>query len=284
MLTVNTLTCKNHLNFAVPCLKSFLTHCKDQIAFRIYNDGSLNTKDVENLKREFAGAEIVDYREFFQHSSEKLGKYPRILRWRKISAFALKIFDIPLNSPDKYLLLDSDIMFFRDFYGFNNQNLKSAQFIAMRDLITNSYGINFGYRYLNKKTKIRIPDRINTGFLYMDKEIYDLDHLEWLLDRFHDDQLKGWSPIEQFCYATLARDKKAYYWNPQQLVMTLDPVVLRNTVAIHFIHNIRNKMNGFLNSSYSDQGPICLNFEPVTYHPMIIAALERAYEKVFVNL
>jgi hypothetical protein len=291
-LQVNVLLCKDHVGFAIPCLKSFIARSEDDVALHIFDDGSLGERDCFALSHEFEDLMLHRFNEYYGEISEGLRKYPACLKYRKDSPYALKLLDLPLSSPSTFLNLDSDIYFFKNFKGLNRATIEDPDYVGARDLITHCYGLNLQERYLNKKIPL-LPDRLNSGFIYMNKRIYDLDLIEWLLKDLYE--VKGsYFPrvTEQYVLAGLAAKNKSFVWDRNQVKIQNPYSVVKtdgNTVAIHFYHGVRHMLVNHIDNDDGKRPEMNekvqrLILEPVTYHSLLHSAFERVVEKFIFRL
>ena len=101
-MQINTLLCKKHMSFAIPCLKSFLARSIDDVELHIFDDGSLTESDYEILNDNLDEVLIHKFQNYYDEVSESLSNYPFCLKYRKKSPLALKLVDLPLSSPDTY--------------------------------------------------------------------------------------------------------------------------------------------------------------------------------------
>ena len=277
---VNTLLCKKHLQFAIPCLKSFVKSCLDDFNLHIYEDGSLDQKEIELLEKEFPGSKIHKSEDVKERTMGMLSSFPNCLKYKLNSNFSLKLIDIPLDSPDQFSFVDSDILFFRKFKNLDRSENEEETMVFMKDAVTYGYSLSFRDRYLGEK-KIKLPDKINSGFMFVDKEkSYDLEYIDWFLGRYMTDISWRISILEQSCWAGLASRVNAFYWDTSQIQIPLNTDKIgKGVVAFHFIHNIRDRMEPFY-EQYFDEEPIKLKTSPVTYRNKYLVLAEKIYERV----
>jgi hypothetical protein len=291
-LQVNTLMCKNHMHFAIPCLKSFMAKAVDSITLHIFDDGSLTEPDFLALSNNFEDFVIHKFHEYYDGVSESLRKYPTCLKYRKESPYALKLLDLPLSSPDIFVNLDSDIYFIKKFIGLNIARIEDPDYVGARDLITHCYDLTLKERYLNKKIPL-LPDQLNSGFVFMNKRIYDLDFVEWFLKNIFEVRKSNYPRVTEQCvFAGLAAKKNSFVWHPKQIKIQNpynEPQVDDSVIAIHFYHRVRPKLIKFIEEGNSkmpetNEDVVQLLLEPVTYHSLVRSAFERVVEKYVFHL
>ena len=291
-LQVNCLLCNEHLSFAIPCLISFMLRAIDDIELHIFDDGTLTESDFELLNDSFDDLIIHKFHEYYDEVSESLSKYPTCLNYRKESPFALKFLDLPLCSKNVFVNLDSDIYFFKTFKDLNRSSLDDPDYVGSRDIVSRCYGLSFRERYFNKKIS-KLPDQLNAGFIYMNRRIYDLDHVEWLLKKIHEVKKSEYPRLtEQFVIAGLVSNKNSFIWDREQIKLqnpNSEAKVKDSTIAIHFYHRVRSKLlpiieNENLNTIDKNEAAVPLLLEPVTYHSVLRFAFERVVEKYVLGL
>jgi hypothetical protein len=264
----------------------------DEVALHIFDDGSLDESDWQLLSDNLGDFQIHKFKEYYDKVSESISKFPTCLEYRRRSPFALKLLDLPLSSPNIFVNLDSDIYFFRAFKGLNRVQLEDPDFVGARDLVTHCFGLKFHERYFNKRIPV-LPDKVNVGFIYMHRRIYDLDYLEWLLKNIFEVKKSDFPrEAEQYAFAGLAAKKKSFIWDRDQIVC-LNPhrkvKVDDSTIAIHFHHTVREKFFPAIEHDNLDQvritdNAVPLKLESTTYHSVIRAAADRIWHKYALHL
>jgi len=180
---IHMLLCERDVAAALWCLKTFYYHSKYDGRLVIHDDGSLNDKSVETLKRHLSGCKIISKKEADEKMAGALKGYRfsneyRFGRNRHI--FALKLLDfLFLSSTPGYLMMDADILFFNHCSQIINC-IETGRGFFMRDSI-NAYALPI--KYLSSKFPFEITDRVNAGLVFIpDKNIYEMDFIENYLE------------------------------------------------------------------------------------------------------
>src|SRR5690606_35617287 len=137
---------------------------------------------------------------------------PNCRRYRGDHAMALKLFDAPLLAGGPFASCDSDVLFLRPFRGLDRRGT-GEHFACMKDLAT-AYSMTFAVRHWGRH-RLRLPEAVNAGVLYVGPGVYDLDFVEWLLGvegfRHYD-----WV-VEQTSWAALGGRVGARHFDPRQV-------------------------------------------------------------------
>ena len=96
-------------------LKSFYWSSRRHYALCIHDDGSLKPHQVEELRRHFPTARIINRPGADARIRVLLAAYPRCLKFRLTNVLAPKVFDFSAYlEAERMLLLDSDVLFFAE--------------------------------------------------------------------------------------------------------------------------------------------------------------------------
>lgn len=105
---------KDWLNL-VWTLKSFYHFSQRQYSVCIHDDGTLTEENFSTLQYHFPNARIIDRKQADEKVLPLLSSYPRCLEFRKTNHLSPKVFDFAAYLQcDRLLLLDSDILFFKE--------------------------------------------------------------------------------------------------------------------------------------------------------------------------
>ncbi len=190
------LTCRKDLLDAVWCLKTFLGFTRLHVDLFIHEDGSLDHAAIETLQRHFVGARVIRRAEADGIARGQLAHYPNSRRFRSARATAMKLFDfLFVARREKLLLLDSDLLFFRDA-------------VEIHELIAQDHAFYMPDRFnaydhtdeLVARCGARLLPRVNTGLAYVPKSLIDWEVIESFL-QLYDDAFGYWT--EQTLYALL---------------------------------------------------------------------------------
>jgi hypothetical protein len=234
--SVCVLLCKAHLDMARFCLPTLAAACKDAYEGRVYDDGSLGEEDREEVAELLPGWTVVSARESDELVEPLLRSVPACREFRQHHRFARKLLDIPLLHPTGYGYVDSDVVFLRDFTGFDRAGHTGGGVTYMWDIDDYS-SIQFLHRYFTG-TRIRLAERVNAGFMFVGKGTYDLEFVEWFLGqpRYRD---QDWA-VEQTCWAAMAARVDAAYFSPSQVTFPRsDRRVGPEVAALHYISPLR---------------------------------------------
>jgi hypothetical protein len=160
------------------CAYSLITRSGIYVRPVIYDDGSLTQADVAAIQRIFPDAEIIAA----EVTEAKLDQYlPSVqfptLRSRRLEYFNLrKLTDIHVNSQGWKLVLDSDMLFFRQPDFLSNWLASPQQPCYMVDVET-AYG--YSDELMQRLAGVSIPEKINVGICGLQSESIDWDELEY---------------------------------------------------------------------------------------------------------
>ena len=174
------------------CAYSMIQQAKVNIRPIIYDDGTLEPKYVREIKRIFPNAKIILRSETETRLNELLpiSKFP-YLRERHLNYPNIrKLIDIHLGSRGWKLVLDSDMLFFRNPQFLIDWLKSPNQPCYMIDTET-SYG--YSQSLMSSLTGVTIPERLNVGICGLKSE--DID----------------WEKLEFWCKTTIEKEGKHYY-------------------------------------------------------------------------
>lgn len=182
------VTAQPDLLMACWCLKSLIQYSGEVWDIWIA-DGGLDEQSAALLKAHFPGIQIVRSGELSELSVSKLRQFPLCswLRHQRGYAPSIKLFDPLFHvAPHRFLLLDSDILFFRKpevlLSLLRNEDNRSAH----------AFNLENG--------------RINSGLGVIDPELIAPEDIERHLASMTSKQRWGWV-VEQDLYASLVRDR-----------------------------------------------------------------------------
>jgi hypothetical protein len=183
------------------CLHSLATQSRRPVAPVIYDDGSLTLAQRNNLARLFPLGSIVSRadtvakldqllpRELFPTLRERWENYPNIR----------KLIDPHLGSTGWKLVLDSDLLFFREPTLLLNWLYKPAAPLHAVD-VERSYG--YSDSLLASVATAPLADKLNVGLCGLRSEELD------------------WEKLEHLCHTLIERERTHYYLE-QALVAVL---------------------------------------------------------------
>jgi len=148
------------------------------------------------------------------------GRYPRLLDARQQSAFMMKLIDpMLLTSVGRIVILDSDVLFFRD-PGELRAHVERAPadaWLFQRDPVST---YNITEDAAASALGIRIPERVNSGIAVVPRALVDLDLCERLLEHPDVRRPSGW--IEQTLFALCAGARGHVEYLPSSYVVSLE--------------------------------------------------------------
>lgn len=168
----------------------------------IYDDGTLEQIHHDALSRIFPDLRIVSYRTISEQLDQHLplAQFPWLRSRRLHYPNLRKLTDIHINSSGWKLVLDSDMLFFRE-PSFLLDWLQSPQLPCHMTDIDNAYG--YSAALMEKLTKAQIPDRINVGICGLKSD--DLD----------------WDELEYWCKTLIEREGTHYYQEQAMIAMLM---------------------------------------------------------------
>lgn len=246
--TVVTLLGHTHVEMALECLGSLRRYSADQVQFRVHDDGSLTSGDLDRLAAALGEIEAIPRREADGQVEERLGTRPALREARRRNPLILKLLDVPLLAGgDELAFCDSDVLFlrpFRDLFRFPEPET-GAVFMADRQ---NAYSLRSWHLL---RHRLSLPRQVNTGVLLFRTGGLDLDLLEWYLARPEMSFAPVW--VEQTAWALLAGRAPCRLYDPGQIAFPgkgspADPV------ALHFVSPLRQLLEPALRQARDRQG------------------------------
>lgn len=171
-----------------------------RVSVRIFDDGSLTSEQFNAIRRVSEAAELVSApaaEEMLAHSLPA-DRFPALHARRKKLPLMRKLMDVHGTSPGWRLLLDSDLLFFRNPSLLLDWLDTPSQPIRATDVI-NAYG--YSLPTLHTLAGHPVPEKINTGILGLHGPSID------------------WERMESWCRALDARG--SHYYQEQALVALL---------------------------------------------------------------
>jgi hypothetical protein len=216
-LKVATLVSSKDVEMLVWALKSLFYFSKRDWDLWII-DGGLTSRDESVLLHHFPNARIFFERDLVNRFANDLDDFPLLKGLRFKNPLAKKIVDAPrLLGGRKFLLLDSDVLFFRAPVELVDLLENPAQQFAF---CVDQLGINSGVAVI-PGTKINFAE------------------LERLLVSMTEEKRAGWQ-VEQDLYALLS--KSHFQRLPESYA--IEPAVLlgyESLVCCHFVHVCRHR-------------------------------------------
>jgi hypothetical protein len=237
---VASLVCHAHVDMALACLGSLLASSSTPLSLHIHDDGSLTDADRERLRQGLPDCIVVLPENADDAVLPELARYPECSAFRKKSALARKLLDVPLISTEPFVFCDSDVLWQRPFEGLFELPDATTKVVFMRDH-QEAYALR-PWNLMGRRA-VQVPRRVNTGLMLASPAVLDLDFLEWLLAL----RLPSFSrfPLwtEQTCWAALGRRAGCRMWDPAQIRVIRNSRCLdQPLVAGHFTSSVRSLM------------------------------------------
>lgn len=184
------------------CAYSLAIHSEINLRSVIFDDGTLELQYTSEFKRILPNSKIVSY----QESEELINKFlPKekfpFLRERRLNyPHIRKLTDIHIGTCGWKLVLDSDMLFFRN-PNFVLDWLESPERPLYIQDVTNSYGYSNDLMY--SLANDQIPQKLNVGMLGLKSEEID------------------WEKIEYWCKKMIEAEGTSYYQEQAIVAMML---------------------------------------------------------------
>ncbi len=252
----NVMTMVSHSDTAtaVTCLKSVLHYSVEPIQFVIFDDGTLDSADKDQLKSVSPGTTIVEKAEADELCLRKLSGYPTCVRFRSANVLFRKLFDIPLATSADLFYIDSDIYFFKPFAGLFALDEREQDVVFMDNRVE-SYSVRPWH--IIGSNGLNLASRINTGIICLRRGCLDLDFIEHVLRRWGsvlESHHLWWG--EQTCWAALATRLRAYVCDRKQIAIMRSGLELSEEMcAVHFVSSFRHALP-YYSARYPAVGPI----------------------------
>ena len=168
----------------------------------VYDDGTLESKYIQEIKRIFPNAKIILLEEIETYLEQYLPESKfSYLRERRLNYPNMrKLTDIHVGSRGWKLVLDSDMLFFRSPTFLLNW-LQSPQTPCYMVDTKTSYG--YSEALMSSLTGTTIPERLNVGICGLKSE--DID----------------WEQLEFWCKTTIEKEGKHYFQEQALTAMLL---------------------------------------------------------------
>jgi len=144
-------------------------------------------------------------------------RHPRLLDARRQSPFMMKLIDpVLLGSAERIVILDSDVLFFRDPRELRAhvEQAPADAWLFQRDPAST---YNVTEDVAASALGIRIPERVNSGIAVVPRSLVDFDLCEQLLEHPDVRRPSGW--IEQTLFALCAGARgRVEYLSPSYLI------------------------------------------------------------------
>lgn len=184
------LTSGPDLLMCVWCLKSLMYYSNEKWDVWIADGGNLDADKSQCLKSHFPGIRILSRTSLDEKSRPLLKDYPYCHWLRHVRPYApsMKLFDPLFHlAPQRFLLLDSDILFFRD-----PRELLTQLRAAPTQPFLNYFNMENG--------------QVNSGLAIIESASLQLPEIEAAMESMTEKQRRYWT-IEQDLYTTLSQGR-----------------------------------------------------------------------------
>lgn len=253
---VRTLIGHNQVEVGLRCLASLLRFTSESLSLIIHDDGTLTGDDCKELIGRLSGAEILSRDEADAIVDPLVKRHPKCRAYRERHPFALKLIDMALIQSEELAYCDSDVLFLKPHSGLFSMPEPRTAAIFMQD-IQDAYSLRPWHIY--PIGKVRVPQRVNSGLILFRSAAYDLDFVEWMLNREELSEVFQKRPhwIEQTCWAALGWRAGCRVWSERQFIIATPSMkdFSDETIAIHFVAACRGKLGDFSAQSSSSSSP-----------------------------
>lgn len=205
--------------------------------FFIHEDGSVNEIDRKKIEKVFPGVRFVSRKESEERVQKYLEAHPLCVDHRKRHNLFLKFFDVPSFAEERFIFLDSDVIFFRKPQEILDwADDKSEAFLYNEDS-QEKYCIP--RNEIETAFKLTLLPRFNSGLMLLPKKSLSLDCAEDFLKTFesiaHHPQF-----FEQTLYAVMATQSEKAKPLPLSYEISWNFFRKKNAIARHYIGVFKN--------------------------------------------
>lgn len=235
---IHVLTSTNDWLNLVWTLKSFYHFSQRQYALCIHDDGTLTEENITTLQYHFPEARIIDRKQADEKVLPLLSSYPHCLEFRKTNHLSPKVFDFAAYlQSDRLLLLDSDILFFKEPTELLNRIEKPEyKFNSLNADVQSAYTVD--PETVKNHLGFHLADRINSGLGLIHKDSLNFAWIEEFLSL--PNIIGHFWRIEQTIYA-LCSSRFGVELLPPAYDVHLEGSI-NNSPARHYVGKIRHLM------------------------------------------
>ena len=239
---VHVLTGEKDWRLAAWMLASWFHFSEFAWPIVIHDDGTLPEEAQKLFKKLFTSARIVTRKEADATVQPLLRSFPFCADYRRSHPMALKIFDIPpFTDGDRYLLFDSDLLFFnypREILDWVSSQADECWFnedVQEGSLITAAEA--------RTELGIKIWPRVNAGLSLLMKAAIDLDMCDRALVQTSILSGHVWR-IEQTLHMLCAGRYKKGGLLPRTYEVSLGKFAAENAISRHYVGAVRDRFYG----------------------------------------
>lgn len=235
-------------------LKSLQMFAPEPVNIVVHSDGSLSKNDIAKLKHLFPGISIIEKAaadEVVEKNFRDNGLF-RCLKFRRELIFGRKLFDpVFFLSAEHYILVDSDVLFFREPTELFSQWIGKTKEAAVFSV---DFGFENGYSHKVKKQITQLPCNLptNAGLLGLSSNTLNFKRIEEYLSQpvfWLDDGKPNWLAEQaimgiemEYCHAVPL---------PSEYQIANDTLSYANTKSVHYCGGVKAR-----NRLYSQALPI----------------------------
>jgi hypothetical protein len=239
---VHVLTGAEDWRLAAWMLASFFDATERRWPVVIHDDGTLPSEARGTLARLFPGTRFILRQEADASMQAFLRAYPFCEGYRASHTLALKIFDIPhFAKADRFLVLDSDVLFFRYPHAINDWVTSRADECWFNEDV--SEGALISASEAKEELDVKLWEKVNSGVSLITKNAIDYDLCDRALAQ--TSLLRGhiWR-VEQTLFALCASKHGKGGLLPKEYEVTLGRNGSEDAVSRHYVGAVRDRFYG----------------------------------------
>ena len=239
---VHVLTGAEDWRLAAWMLASFFDATERRWPVVLHDDGTLPSEARGTLARLFPGTRFISRQEADAAMLPFLKAYPFCETYRASHALALKIFDVPhFATGDQFLLLDSDVLFFRyphEIIDWVKTGAGECWFnadVAESALLSASEA--------KEELGVTLWPKVNSGLCLLSKAAVDYDFCDRALAQTSILRGHVWR-VEQTLFALCASKHGKGGLLPKEYEVSLGRHGAEDAVARHYVGAVRDRFYG----------------------------------------
>lgn len=243
---VRTLLCHRDVSLMIACWRTLVACSQDQVETVVHDDGSLTSEDEAAIRAAIPRSRVLRRRAADEIMAERLARHGHARAFRAGSVWGLKLLDVVLAEDGDCFYVDGDIRFFRPFRGLFCAAGVRGRSVFLRDTVWAAYSVR-PWHLLDRR-QLRVCAAINTGLTLIDRQLFDLDFVDWFLGQPDWRVIPAWT--EPTCWAALAVRANGHAIDPAQVTnLYPDAQVTADTVGAHFLSAYRRQFSTALESA-----------------------------------
>ena len=239
-LNVCFLTGKKYWHQTVFCALSLQKFTDHPVHFTFYDDGTFTETLIQKYQQQIPNSTFIPLKQIEENLNVFLPikKYPYLNHKRQIYKHIRKLTDIHAGNTGWHLVLDSDMLFWKEPTQLVQWLKNPTQPFYMVD-IANAYG--FPVPEMEKLANTTIADKINVGLIGLKSEGIDFDKLEYWAKTLENNFGKSYF-LEQALTAMLIGSQICEVANPQEYIVYPTQQQVENKVGtLHHYVDVSKK-------------------------------------------